>query len=81
MGKKTNISFTIIGCAIPLQSSKALLPILVTELGIVTEVRPLQPAKAKSPILVTELGIVTEVRPMHPEKAPPIIVDIFSGIE
>ena len=46
-----------------------------------TEVRPLHPKKASFPILVTELGIVTEVRPMQLEKAPPIIVDIFSGIE
>ena len=35
---------------------------LVTLLGIVTEVRPLQPEKARSPMLVTLLGIVTEVR-------------------
>ena len=34
--------------------SKALYPILVTELGIVTEVRLLQSSKASSPILVTE---------------------------
>ena len=34
---------------------------LVTELGIVTEVRQLQLLKAESPMLVTELGIVTEV--------------------
>ena len=33
---------------------KALSPILVTELGIVTEVRPLQCKKAQYPILVTE---------------------------
>ena len=49
----------------PLQYSKAPSPILVTELGIVTEVRPLHSLKAPSPILVTELGIVTEVRPVH----------------
>ena len=40
---------------------KAPSPILVTELGIVTEVRS-QLQKAPSPILVTELGIVTEVK-------------------
>ena len=39
---------------------------LVTELGMVMEVRPLQPSKAKSPMLVTELGMVTEVRPLQP---------------
>ena len=30
---------------------------LVTELGMVSEVRPLQPEKASLPMLVTELGI------------------------
>ena len=65
----------------PLHSLKASYPILVTEFGIVIDVKPLQPEKAEFPILVTELGIVTEVRPLHSSKAPPIIVDIFSGIE
>ena len=45
-----------------LQPSKALLPMLVTELGMVMEVRLLEPWKAPSPMLVTELGMVTEVR-------------------
>ena len=36
---------------------------LVTELGIVTEVRPEQPENAHTPMLVTELGMVAEVRP------------------
>ena len=49
----------------PLQPAKAPSPILVTELGIVTEVRPLQPKKAYSPILVTEFGIVTDVKPLQ----------------
>ena len=35
---------------------------LVTELGIVTEVREEQSRKASVLMLVTELGIVTEVR-------------------
>ena len=42
---------------------------LVTELGIVTEVRPLQPEKAPFPMLVTEFGMVTEVNPLQPMKA------------
>ena len=33
---------------------KAYSPILVTEFGIVIDVKPLQPEKAYSPILVTE---------------------------
>ena len=36
---------------------------LVTELGMVTEVRPEQLLNVAIPMLVTELGIVTEVRP------------------
>ena len=41
------------------QLAKAMSPILVTELGIVTEVRLVQQLKAYPSILVTELGIVT----------------------
>ena len=41
---------------------KALSPILVTELGIVIDVKLGQILKAPSPILVTELGIVIEVK-------------------
>ena len=51
---------------------------LVTLLGIVTEVRPLQPEKAELPILVTLLGIETEVRPLQPEKAElPMLVTLL----
>jgi hypothetical protein len=38
---------------------------LVTELGMVTEVKPLQCQKASLPMLVTELGMVTEVKPLQ----------------
>ncbi len=38
---------------------------LVTLLGIVTEVKEEQPQKADSPMLVTLLGIVTEVKEEH----------------
>ena len=38
---------------------------LVTELGIVTDVKPLQSPKANVPMLVTELGIVTDVNPLQ----------------
>ena len=44
---------------------KALLPIVVTLLGMVTEVRELQPLKASPPIVVTLLGMFTEVREVH----------------
>ena len=49
-----------------LQPGKAPSPILVTELGIVTEVRLLHSQKALSPILVTEFGIVTDVNLLQP---------------
>ena len=48
---------------------KAELPMVVTELGMVTEDRPEQPQKAELPMLVTELPMVTEVRPEQLEKA------------
>ena len=62
-----------------MQVSKAPPPILVTELGIVTEVRPRHQKKALSPILVTELGIVIDVKPMQSAKAlSPILVTEYS---
>ena len=42
---------------------------LVTELGIVTDVKPEQPENALSPMLVTELGMVMDVKPEQPENA------------
>ena len=39
---------------------------LVTELGMVTEVRPVQSENAPLSMLLTELGMVTEVRPEQP---------------
>ena len=42
---------------------------LVTEDGIVTEVKPLQPENASTPMLVTPSGIVIEVKPLQPENA------------
>ena len=50
-------------------------PILVTELGIETEVRFEQRSKAPPPISVTELGMVAEVSTSQPIKAfSPILV-------
>ena len=37
---------------------------LVTEFGIITDVKPVHPEKAALPILVTEFGIVTDVKPV-----------------
>ena len=39
---------------------------LVTLLGILTEVRPEQPSNALIPMIVTLLGMVTEVRLVQP---------------
>ena len=53
---------------------------LVTELGIVTDVKPLQPRKALLPMLVTELGIVTDVKPVQKEKAnSPMLVTEYDA--
>ena len=38
---------------------------LVTELGISTDVKPEHPEKALSPMLLTELGISTDAKPVH----------------
>ena len=46
------------------------MPMDVTLLGMVIEVRLLQPEKASEPMDVTLLGMVIEVRPLQPEKAP-----------
>ena len=48
------------------QSLNALLPMLVTLLPIVTDVRPEQFWKTPLPMLVTELGMVMEVREEQP---------------
>ena len=39
---------------------------LVTQSGMVIEVREVQPQKAESPMLVTLSGMVTEVREVQP---------------
>ena len=49
--------------------SKALSPIVVTLLGMVTEVRELQPLKAYLSIVVTLLGMVTKVKELQSLKA------------
>ena len=49
----------------PEQQEKHEIPILVTELGMVMEVKPVQPRKQSYPKLVTELGIVMEVKPVQ----------------
>ena len=52
-----------------LQYPNALLPIEVTLLGIITEVREVQTENALLPIDVTLLGIVTDVRWLQPLNA------------
>ena len=50
-----------------MQPEKAPSSILVTDEGIVTEVKPVQSEKAQVPILVTDEGMVIEVKPLNPE--------------
>ena len=64
-----NIASELIVTSVKVVPLKAELPMVVTELGMVTEVRPEQLLKAELPMLVTELGMVTEVRPEQPLKA------------
>ena len=45
---------------------KQFFPKLVTELGIVIEVKLVHSEKQPSPKLVTELGILIEVKPVQP---------------
>ncbi len=52
---------------------------LVTLLGIVTEVKPEQYLKAQSPMLVTPLGIVTEVKPEQPWNFLSVITQQFTS--
>ena len=63
------LSFSTTIFVIRQQLEKGLLPIFVTDPGIVTDVRPEHPWKASKPIVVTELGIVTEDKSMQPSKA------------
>ena len=49
----------------PVHPEKALSPMLVTELGISTDVKPVHSLKALLPMLLTELPIVKEVKPAH----------------
>ena len=60
------------------QPEKALSPMLVTPLPMVTEVRPLQEENALLPMLVTLLGISMLVRPLQFSKAePPMLVTLL----
>ena len=58
---------------------KVLSPMLVTEFGIVIDVKLLQSSKAELPILVTEFGIVIDVKLLQSSKAEfPTIVTLYS---
>ena len=63
-------SFALLYKYVPLNAS---LPMLVTLLGIVIEVKLVQPENAPSPMLVTPSGIVIEVKPVQPENACSLI--------
>ena len=63
------------------QQEKALLPILVTLLGMVIEVRNLQPEKALFPIFITPFPIVTELSNSQSSKASsPILVTLLGMV-
>ena len=65
-----------------LQFEKAASPMLVTDSGMVTEVKPLQPEKAESPMLLTDPGMVTEVNSLQLQKAQfPIDVTEFGMVK
>jgi len=57
------ILVTLVGINIEVneQFKNALIPILVTPFGMVTEVNDVQPWNELTPILVTPFGMVTEV--------------------
>ena len=56
------------------------MPMLVTDLGIVIDVRLLQFSKAPIPMLVTDSGIVTDVRLLQLSKRPLSMLVTESGI-
>ena len=60
------------------QSQKAIFPILVTELGIVTDFKLLQPSKVLFLILVTEFGIVTDVKLLQSKYLEVIDYQLFA---
>ena len=45
-------------------------PIVVTEDGMINEVKLEHPSNAPWPIVVTEDGMINEVKPEHPENTP-----------
>ena len=66
-----------------LQPPKQSSPTLVTELGMVMEVKLLQPAKQSHPKLVTKLGMVMEVKLLQPEKhlSPTLVTELGMVME
>ena len=68
------MAFSIVKMVRPVQSKKALVPIVVILLPMVTLVKTEQSLKASISIFVTLLGMVTLVRPAHTKKAPSSIV-------
>ena len=77
-----NVDAANIAIVIP-DSWKALSPMLVTEEGMVIDVKPVIPWKALAPMLVTEVGIVMDVNPVIPWKAfaPMLVIDDGMVIE
>ena len=80
VGIKMKMLSLYIGVVKLVQPSKAAFPMLVTLLGMVTEVKAVQPEKAELPMLVTLSGIITDVKPLQPEKALPAMDSMPSGM-
>ena len=70
------LSTTMVAICGQLENAKS--PMLVTLLGIVTEVKPVHPENAAPPMLVTLLGILTEVKPLQLANAcTPMLVTLL----
>ncbi len=67
----------------PSHPAKQASPKLVTELGMVMEVKPLHNLKQPFPKLVTEFGMVMEVKPLQPSKqlSPKLVTELGMVME
>ena len=62
------------------QLANASSPMLVTLIGMTTDVRLLHSRNAESPMSVTLSGITTDSRLLHPKNAPPAMLVTLSPI-
>ena len=69
------LKFTVVK---PLQPENAELPIVSTELGMVTEVKPLQPEKAEAGMFCTLFPIVKVESDEHPLKTEVMYIQLVA---